>query len=56
MQAPGQIAESLGMTKIIRINGLHEHDNAVTAFLPRDARFGALVEFSTRANPRSAHG
>jgi hypothetical protein len=56
MQAIPQIAESLGTRIIMKINSLHEHDNAVTAFLPRDARSGALVEFSTRANPRFAHG
>jgi len=56
MHALRWIAQNFGSEKALKINHLHDHDKTVTGLVPRQALFGALVEFSTRANPRFAHG
>ncbi|MEQ1685989.1 MAG: hypothetical protein ABL916_20275 [Burkholderiaceae bacterium] len=33
----------------MKINTLHQRDNAVTGKMPNPALYGAVVEFSTRA-------
>jgi hypothetical protein len=43
-----QIAQTLSMEKLFKINGLRRDDNAVTRVMAVAALRGAVVEFSTR--------
>jgi len=40
----------------LKIKHLDDHDNAVTGILGRQASWGGVVEFSTRAGIGFAHG
>jgi hypothetical protein len=45
-----QIAHSLSTNKALKINHLDDCESDVTGAAPRQATFGAVVDFSARAN------
>jgi hypothetical protein len=50
------IAENLSIEIPLQINHLHDHDNAVTAFVGRQGAWTLAVEFSRRASTGFARG
>jgi hypothetical protein len=54
--ASGWIAENLSIEIPLQINHLHEHDDAVTAFLGCQGAWPLAVEFSHHASAGFARG
>jgi hypothetical protein len=50
LQGLEQIAHSLSTNKALKINHLDDYESDVTRAMARQATFGAVVDFSARAN------